>query len=45
MMLGGVHKARGETAEAIAAYKKAIELEPENRWAKQQLAALEGGGQ
>lgn len=41
MLLGGVHQGRGEKESAIAAFKKAIELDPDNPWAKRQLAALE----
>jgi len=41
---GGILKAMGKTDEAVAAYKKAIELDPENRWAKKSLAELEGSG-
>lgn len=41
MMLGGIHAARGEKPKAIAAFKKAVEIEPNNTWARRQLAALE----
>lgn len=44
MLIGGVFAARGEDEKAIAALQKALELDPENSWAKRQLAALEGDG-
>ncbi len=37
MMAGGIHQARGENAQAIAAFERAVEIEPGNRWAKQQM--------
>lgn len=41
MVAAGVHRARGETELAIAALRKAIEIDPDNGWAARQLAALE----
>ncbi len=35
--LGRVQLAKGDKAAAIASYEKALELDPNNRWAKQQL--------
>jgi len=35
--LGRVYLAKGDKAASIASYEKALELDPENRWAKQQL--------
>lgn len=46
-ILGGVHKARGEREEAIAAFKKILEINPESGWAKkglEDLKAAEGSG-
>lgn len=43
MMQGGILKAMGKKEEAAEAYRKAIELDPENRWAKKALADLEAG--
>lgn len=40
---GQVHATAGETAEAIAAFEKALELDPENPVAQQRLAELRGG--
>ena len=40
MMLGGLHKQRGDVKKAIASYEKALEIDPENMWAKKQLEAL-----
>ncbi len=45
MMAGGIHQARGENAEAIAAFEKAVAIEPENRWAKQQLERVKAAAQ
>ncbi len=45
MMAGGIHQARGENAEAIAAFEKAVEIEPGNRWAKQQLERVKAAAQ
>ena len=45
LMLAGVHKARGEKDLAIAAYEKALEINPGNAWAKKQLEALKGGAE
>lgn len=41
MLLGGIHVAREENDEAIAAFKKAIELDPTNTWAQRQIDRLE----
>lgn len=41
-LLGSIYKARGETAEAIGAFKQALELNPDNAWAKKQIEALSG---
>lgn len=40
VLLAGFHKARGEKAEAIAAYDAALEIEPDNEWVKEQRDAL-----
>jgi len=39
-LLGRFHMARGETAEAIAAFEEALAFEPDNEWVKAQLAKL-----
>jgi tetratricopeptide (TPR) repeat protein len=41
--LGRVQLAQGSKAAAIASFEKALELDPENRWAKQQLERAKGG--
>lgn len=41
--LGRVHAASGDTAASIASYEKALEIDPANRWAKQQLDRVKGG--
>ncbi len=45
MMAGGIHQARGESPEAIAAFEKAIEIDPNNPWAKQQLERVKAAAQ
>lgn len=40
--LGRVLQAKGDKAGAEASYRKALELEPENRWAKDLLNKLKG---
>ena len=40
MMLGGLHRARGENEQAIASYEMAVKIDPDNVWAKKQLKAL-----
>jgi tetratricopeptide (TPR) repeat protein len=40
-LLAMAHKANGDTSKAIQDYKKILEANPENAWAKQQLAELE----
>ena len=40
---GEIHLGAGQTADAIAAFEKALELDPENRLAQQRLAELRGG--
>ncbi len=40
MLLGRIHLARGEKELAIAAIRKAVELDPTNTWAKKQLDDL-----
>lgn len=44
LVLGQIHAARGEIPDAIAATKRAIEIEPDNGWAKQTLQRLEAAG-
>lgn len=41
--LGRVHAASGDTAASIASYEKALEIDPGNRWARQQLERVKGG--
>jgi len=41
LMLGQLLAQKGDKAAAIASVKRAIELDPENRWAKQTLQRLE----
>lgn len=41
--LGRVQLAKGDRAAAIASYEKALELDPDNRWAKQQLERARSG--
>jgi tetratricopeptide (TPR) repeat protein len=41
--LGRVQLAKGDRAAAIASYEKALELDPDNRWAKQQLERAKSG--
>jgi tetratricopeptide (TPR) repeat protein len=40
--LGQVQMAKGDKAAAIASFEKAIELDPNNNWAKQQLERAKG---
>ncbi len=40
LLLGRIHLARGEKELAIAAVRKAVELDPTNAWAKKQLDDL-----
>lgn len=40
---GEVHAGAGQTAEAIAAFEKALELDPDNRLAQRRLSELRGG--
>jgi hypothetical protein len=40
MLQGGLHKAGGDKEKAKASFRKALELDPENRWAKKELEAL-----
>lgn len=40
ILLGGIHKSRGEKAEAIAAYEEALKIEPDNGFARKELEAL-----
>lgn len=42
--MGEVHERAGEKAAAIAAYKKALELEPRNRMIERRLQRIQGGG-
>ena len=42
--MGQLHEAAGEKDKAIEAYTKALELEPNNRMARQRLRDLKGGG-
>ena len=39
-MLAQTHEANGEIDKAIADYRRAVELHPEDTWAKQQIEAL-----
>ena len=41
--LGRIQEAKGDKADAIASYKKALELQPENSRVQQQLQQLESG--
>lgn len=41
MMLGGLHRTKGDKGAAIACYERALELNPESSWAKRQLEALQ----
>ena len=38
LMLGRLHLEKGDRAAAIAAFERALELEPDNRWARRQLS-------
>lgn len=40
LVLARLHLARGEKEQAIAAVRKAVEIEPDNAWAKKQLDEL-----
>jgi tetratricopeptide (TPR) repeat protein len=42
-MLGNVQMTGGDKAAAIASLEKALQLDPENRWAKMQLERAKGG--
>jgi len=42
-LIAMAHRANGDTAKAIQDYKKIVEANPENAWAKQQLVELESG--
>ena len=41
--LGRVQQAQGDNAAATASLEKALQLDPNNRWAKQMLQRLKGG--
>lgn len=41
--MGRVQLAKGDRAAAIASYEKAIEIDPDHRWAKQQLERAKSG--
>lgn len=41
--VGRVHEFRGETDAAIASYRRALEIDPDNRAAQRRLEALGGG--
>lgn len=40
MLLGGLHRKRGDEKSAIASYERVLEIDPGNMWAKKQLEAL-----
>jgi hypothetical protein len=40
LLLGQIYAAKGDTPAAIASIERCLELEPDNRWAKQSLDAL-----
>jgi cytochrome c-type biogenesis protein CcmH/NrfG len=42
-MLGQVQMAKGDKAAAIASFEKALQLDPDNRRAKQMLDRAKGG--
>jgi tetratricopeptide (TPR) repeat protein len=42
-LIAMAHRASGDTSKAIQDYKKILEANPDNSWAKQQLAELESG--
>lgn len=42
--MGEIHERAGEKAKAIAAYEKALQLDPRNRMVQRQLERLKGGG-
>jgi len=42
-LIAMAHRASGDTSKAIQDYKKIVEANPDNSWAKQQLADLESG--
>jgi predicted TPR repeat methyltransferase len=39
-MLAQTHEANGQTEKAIADYRKALELHPDDKWAKEQIDHL-----
>jgi Flp pilus assembly protein TadD len=39
-MFAIAHQANGQLDQAIADYRKALELHPDDSWAKQQIGAL-----
>jgi tetratricopeptide (TPR) repeat protein len=43
VLMGRLQLAKGDKAGGIASYEKALELDPENRWAKQQLERAKSG--
>jgi tetratricopeptide (TPR) repeat protein len=42
--MGEIHERAGEKDQAIAAYTKALQIEPDNRMIQRQLQRLKGGG-
>lgn len=43
VLMGRAQVAKGDKPAATASFQKALELDPENRWAKMQLEQLKGG--
>jgi tetratricopeptide (TPR) repeat protein len=43
LLLGRAQLAKGDKAAAIKSFEKTLELDPENRWAKQQLERAKSG--
>ena len=43
VVLGRVQMAKGDKPAAIASFQKALEIDPNNRWAKMQLQQAQGG--
>ncbi|HMB71454.1 MAG TPA: tetratricopeptide repeat protein, partial [bacterium] len=41
LILGGIHKGRGEKEKAVATFRKVLEINPNSRWARGELAELE----